>query len=296
MLSFYIASMSFTWPALEALVSENEPRKNLTRMVGLYNLVWAGTAGLANFAGGAILEGAGKSFFYMPAAIHLVQLAVLFVARRRKSAPVEAAVSTNDEPHPVANSRLFLRLAWVANPFAYVAINSLIPMIPFIAHKLELTPMLAGFFCSVWLFSRFGAFWLLWVWHGWHYRQGYLLGAYSMMVLCFGAMLLSTHLLLLVVAQAGFGITTGLIYYSSLYYSMDVGEAKGEHGGLHEAAIGFGNMAGPGLSAAALGFYTTNPQSGTWAVCALLIVGFTAMVVMGLKAPSGAARAAVRTE
>ncbi len=43
---------------------------------------------------------------------------------------------------------------------------------------------------------------------------------------------------LAVVAQIAFGISVGLIYYSSLFYSMDVGETKGEHGGLHEAMIG----------------------------------------------------------
>ena len=32
------------------------------------------------------------------------------------------------------------------------------------------------------------------------------------------------------------------------------GETKGEHGGIHEAAIGLGNFAGPALGAASLDF------------------------------------------
>jgi MFS family permease len=284
MLGIYTAGMSFTWPALEALVSENEARKNLTRMVGLYNLVWAATGALAYFVGGAILEALEpKSSFYVPAVIHLCQLVLLFLIRGPAGEPSEASFPENDEPHPVRTSRLFLRLAWVANPFAYVAINSLVPMIPFIAHKLQLSPMLAGFFCSTWLFARFGAFWLLWVWPGWHYRFGFLLGSYIAMVGCYGTILLSVNLWLLILVQVGFGLATGLIYYSSLYYSMDVGDTKGEHGGLHEAAIGLGNLAGPGLSAAALGCLPNYPQSGTWSVCGLLVVGLTILFNVGRK-------------
>jgi hypothetical protein len=54
---------------------------------------------------------------------------------------------------------------------------------------------------------------------------------------------------------------------------MDVGETKGEHGGIHEAAIGMGNAAGPGVAAAALAFFPNTPGSGATAVCCLLLLG-----------------------
>jgi len=53
-------------------------------------------------------------------------------------------------------------------------------------------------------------------------------------------------------AQILFGFSVGLIYYSSLYYSMDVGEASGAHGGFHEAALGVGIFAGPAVGATTL--------------------------------------------
>jgi len=243
------------------------------------------------------------SFFYVPAAIHLLQLVLLFFTRRPVTETAESPAADLEEPHPVPNSRLFLRLAWIANPFAYVAINSLVPMIPFLAQKLQLSPMLAGFFCSVWLFARFGAFWLLWLWPGWHYRFHFLLASYLAMIGCYGALLLSSHFWLLILAQVAFGLSVGLIYYSSLYYSMDVGDTKAEHGGLHEAAIGLGNLAGPGLSAAALQLFPAYPQSGTLSVCGLLVLGLTALVVASrrngmtnLTFPLATGRAAGRNE
>ena len=42
-----------------------------------------------------------------------------------------------------------------------------------------------------------------------------------------------------------FGLATGLTYYTSIYYSLDFGKNKGEHGGLHEAVLGLGILFGP---------------------------------------------------
>jgi len=39
-----VAGMCFTWPTLEALVSEGESRAGLQQMVGVYNTIWAGPA------------------------------------------------------------------------------------------------------------------------------------------------------------------------------------------------------------------------------------------------------------
>ena len=44
--------MCFTWPTLEALVSESETPAGVPRAVGIYNIVWAVTNALAFFIGG----------------------------------------------------------------------------------------------------------------------------------------------------------------------------------------------------------------------------------------------------
>src|ERR1041385_104717 len=54
-MSVTIVGMGLTWPTLEALVSEGETPVGLQRMLGIYNVVWAGTGGLAYFFGGAWL-------------------------------------------------------------------------------------------------------------------------------------------------------------------------------------------------------------------------------------------------
>ena len=143
--------------------------------------------------------------------------------------------------------------------------------------------MFAGFFCSVWLFVRIGAFALLWLWPGWHYRFRWLIGAYAAMVTSFALILLIPNLPLLVGEQIVFGLAAGLIYYSSLFYSMDVGERKSEQGGFHEAAIGAGSCAGPAIGAAATHLFPDAAGNGAWAVSGVLIIGLAALTWLRVR-------------
>jgi predicted MFS family arabinose efflux permease len=283
-----VVGTSFIWPAIEALVSEGESPAGIQRMVGTYNVTWAGNGALAYFTGGAMLEKLGMDFlFYLPAAIVAVQLAVVFQLQNRiRSAHPQAATATlappASEPHrrSPAKAKVFLRMAWLANPFAYVAINTAVAVMPGVAKRLDLSPMFAGFCCSVWCFARMGAFFALWFWPSWHYRFRWLLTSFVTLIGAFASILLVPNLVVLLVAQLFFGVALGLIYYSSLFYSMDVGETKGEHGGLHEAAIGAGNLAGPAVGAASLHFLPQYPSSAALAVCALLVCGLGGLLAV----------------
>ncbi len=290
------ASMALTWPALQALVSEGESRVRLQRSLGIYNLVWSGCGAVAYFTGGAMIEAWGlRSLFVVPGVIHLVQLALtLFVASRfQPSALRSTNGSSAAELPPVTTSvspRTFLRMAWLANPFAYLAINTVVSVSPSLARTLELTPRYAGYYCSIWMFTRTASFLLFWLWPGWHYRFRWLVNAYIGMVLAFLVILLAPNISTLILAQLGFGVCLGLIYYSSLFYSMDVGETKGEHGGIHEAAIGAGSCAGPAVGALALYLVPGQPYASAVGVGLLLLGGLGGLIWLRRKPPQPPAR------
>lgn len=164
-------------------------------------------------------------------------------------------------------------MAWLANPFAYIAINTLIAVLPGIAHKFDLSPMFAGFACSLWGFARVIAFVALWRWTGWHYRFPWLAAAFGLLIVSFAVILVAPSLPVILIAQIFFGAAIGLIYYSSLFYAMDAHDSSSEHGGIHEAAIGVGNFLGPAAGAAALWLMPQNPSGGAWAVSGLLTLG-----------------------
>ena len=140
--------------------------------------------------------------------------------------------------------------------------------------------MLAGFCCSLWCFARVAAFFVLWRWDKWHYRFRWLLTSYLALVGTFAAIVMAPNVAVLVLAQLVFGAVAGLIYYSSLFYSMDLGDTKGEHGGIHEAAIGVGNFTGPAVGAAALYFLPQYANSGTLAVSGLLLLGLGGLLAI----------------
>lgn len=294
-----VAGMSFTWPALEALVSEGESRAGLQQMVGIYNAVWAGTGAVAAFSGGAMLDRLGlRSLFYVPMAVLITQLAVTFwLAERMRRAqnrsddlPSEqpnrvgsrilSPAPAEIHPHSPARAKCFQRMAWLANPFAYIGMNTVIALMPGIALRLELSTTLAGVLGSLWCFARFGMFIGLWLWPGWHYRFRWLLAGYLALVGSFLMILLAPNLPVLVAAQVVFGGAIGMAYYSSLFYSMDMSETKGEHGGIHESIIGLGNCAGPAVGAAALHFLPQYSHSGALAVTFLLLCGLGALTAI----------------
>jgi len=286
----WTVGMCFTWPTLEGLISERETRAGLSQMLGVYNVVWAAGAALAYFTGGAFLENLGRqSLFWLPVVLHLGQLGLLLWLEQSARAMDETPQPASAPEFKLAGaapSRLpqsgstFLRMAWLANPFAYIAMNTAIPIMPDLAARLGLTTTLAGFVCSVWMFTRLFAFIGLWRWTGWHYRFEWLASSYFLMIISFAVLLLVPVLWVVVVAQIVFGLAVGLIYYSSLFYSMDVGETKAEHGGLHESALGAGMFVGPLVGAATLQLAPGAASASIWTVSSLLVVGFLALLAL----------------
>jgi len=282
------AGTCFVWPALEALVSDGETAERLPHMVGIYNVVWAVTNAFSFFIGGTLIKlFKFQVILVLPLILVLGTLALTFwlqkqTPRATPDSPAPADTVLPVDPHcpTPEKAKCFLRMAWLANPFAYIAINTLIAVIPGIAAKFQMSPMLAGFVCSLWGFMRLAAFLGLWHWTGWHYRFRWLAAAFAMLILSFAAILMAPNLMVLMVAQIFFGGAIGLIYYSSLFYSMDAGDAKGEHGGIHEAAIGLGNCLGPAVGAAALEFLPQAQNSGAIAVSILLLGSFGGLLAI----------------
>ena len=288
----WTAAMCFTWPTLEALVSDGVSDDVLPKNIGIYNVVWASAAAVAYFFGGTLYEALGpNSLFWLPALIHGGQFLVVLRLGKNPVHTAPAAAPTVATPHPMeavaftqpVSPQTFLRMVWLAIPFSYIGITTVIAIIPALAKTLELSTAQAGLFCSIWMFVRLGTFLALWQWTGWHYRFRWLLGAFVGLTASFSLLLLSHSLALLVAGQVVFGIAVGLIYYSSLFYSMDVGETKGEHGGLHEAMIGTGICLGPAVGAASLYLAPASPNAGAYAVTVLLACGLVGLIRLRVR-------------
>ena len=278
----WTVGVCFIWPALETLISERSGAL-LPKMVGIYNVTWAGGAAVGYFTAGMLIEKLGMlSLFWLPLGLTVLELALLpFAARlmkRENDRPCQQEILAPAVCE--ADAKKFLRMAWIANPFSYVAINTVIPLIPSLAEKLSLSTGMAGIVCSFWMFARLAAFAAFWRWTGWHYRFSWLSGSFLLMIVCFFGLLMSPSIGLLLVAQVGFGLSIGLIYYSSLYYSMNVTENQGSNAGLHEAMIGVGLFIGPAVGAATIYLVPAAIGIGAWSVGGLLCAGFSGLIFL----------------
>ncbi|MCB1132129.1 MAG: MFS transporter [Verrucomicrobiae bacterium] len=286
------ASQFLVWPALEALVTEGVHGAARAHVVGIYSVVWATCSAFSYFFGGGLFDALGSgSIFWLPPAVHALQIVLLWATLRGTRTPRavipappppdERTVSTRPGPCP----RSFQRMAWMANPFACVAAFTLLAMIPDLARKLGLSTTMVGLFCSIWFFARLAAFVVMWRWPGWHYRFTWLLSGYLLLILGFATVLTASGLSWLGLGQVAFGLGVGSLYYASLFYSMDVGEARAEQGGIHEAMMGAGNLVGPGVGALSLWIAPQLPHAGVWSVGGLLVVGM--VVLLGNRLKSG---------
>jgi hypothetical protein len=149
--------------------------------------------------------------------------------------------------------------------------------------SMGLSTTLAGLFCSIWFFARLAAFVVMWQWTGWHYRFRWLLAGYLLLIAGFASVLTADGLWWLGLGQVAFGLAVGLLYYASLFYSMDVGEARAEQGSIHEAMMGAGNFVGPGIGALSLLVAPHLPDAGVWSVSGLLAVGLAVLMRNRMK-------------
>lgn len=275
-LSIWTVSMCFVWPMLEALVCENESRERLTGRIGLYNFVWASTAALGVFLGGSLYQQLGApSVYWLPAVIHGVQwvgLAVLHARRRKTVTPTMPPAGSDAPPVDPVDKACFKRLAWMGNPFNYMAVNTVIALVPALSVKLGHGVEQMGRIMSTWFVVRAIAFLILWKWDGWHYRFGWFAWGFVLLAAGFVGTAMGTALWVLLVSQVALGWASALIYYSSLYYSMDGSETQGEHGGVHEAFIGAGIFGGPAVSLLAA-WGTGRSSAPALAVGSLLVAG-----------------------
>ena len=279
--------MCFIWPTLEALVSEGDPPAHVPHAVGIYNIVWAVTNAAAFFIGGTLVEKFGyECIFYLPLALMVLQLALMFWLEKIHAANRARAGNSAEPPPPdphrpsPAQAKTFLAHGVAGQSVRLHRHQHAHRRHPRPRREIPCLPDVRGLRLSLWCFVRLGTFVVLWRWTGWHYRFRWLATSFAVLILSFATILLRRTSAVLIVAQIFFGGAIGLIYYSSLFYSMDGATTKSEHGGIHEAAIGLGNCVGPAMGAAALQFLPQYANSGAIAVSVLLLGGFGGLVAI----------------
>ncbi|MFH1022255.1 MAG: MFS transporter [Planctomycetota bacterium] len=251
----YNIFLSPTWPALEAAVMHGQGNASMPDRLGIYNMTWASGNTVGIVLGGYLVEWKPDAVFWIPAGVHgMVWLWMLLrTSRIGERGATAMEISHQGDAVDRTVKRRFMHLAWLGNSLAYFMITAFSALVPEMGERLGLSPALAlGVVCAQFL-ARVVGFWFFWKWTGWHYRWGWAFAALALAPVGLALMFFSVSVAVVTGASAAFGVAISLTYYGSIYYSLDYGGGKGEHGGLHEAVLGMGAFAGPLFGALAAG-------------------------------------------
>ncbi|MCP5489422.1 MAG: MFS transporter [Verrucomicrobia bacterium] len=272
MMAFFITSMGFTWPALQAAVIRVPGKLTIPRRLGIYNVIWSSTGAIGFFASGAIFRWNPDAVIWGAGLIFIAELA--WIALRRGSGPEPGAPPPSLPPSPEQTHRKkrFLWGGLMANSLAFFMTGAFSTLAPHLGERLGLTESLAIWLASAQLFARSLSFVFFWKWEGWHYRASWSLIALWAGPVFLAGMFFAPSVGIVLACCILFGVVIGLSYYMSIYYALDYGPDKGAGGGMHESLIGFGFLAGPLSGALGIAvFHATEAAQTVIVVVAILL-------------------------
>jgi len=236
------------WPAIEADISDNSAPRELPRRLGRFNVAWCSGFAIAGLVAGSLGE-------------YLDQVVVLSVSGCFALLALPAYLLRTYEPErlPVpepdectarrARTRAgaFWKIALILN-FAAMGLNGSLRF-----HMPTVTGGEHSALGGAFLAAMFGAevltFIVLARWHGWHYRAAPVAAGWG--VALTGGLLCALGWrsgiagpecapLLFGAGCVLIGVGCGMIYYSSIYYSVAAESDRGARGGIHESVLGLG--------------------------------------------------------
>ncbi len=233
-------AMGAFWPALEADIGVNSTPAELPRRIGRFNVAWCAGFAVAGVASGALGQVLGHRPLLIVAGA-LSMLATLIHCLRVFDPEPHIQARRDDTASQCTPTRAaaFWKIALILN-FSAMGLNASLRY-----HVSTVTggenSFLGGLYLTTVFTLQLVTFVVLGRWHGWHHR-GWPLAAACLMLVGGGALCgLWPHSVPLFGAGCALtGIGCGLIYNSSIYYSVAIESGRGHRGGIHESVLGMG--------------------------------------------------------
>jgi len=250
------ASQALFWPIYEAWFSERSGGGDLLKRIQIFNLFWSTGIMLGPFAAGHLYEWNRFIPFYASAAGGIINL-IIIISQSKTSGKIEESFQI-DEELPVAPEikRMYLHIAWIANFASWFTLGIMRNLAPELMLKMGIRASTFGNLMLINGISQTLMFLFLGTSYPrrWHYRLSSLLAFQFIGIAAFFFIWVVTNIPLWTIAFFAIGTTTGMTYFSSIYYSLHGHTDKGNKSGLHEAILGSGALLGPFLGGALADF------------------------------------------
>ena len=157
---------------------------------------------------------------------------------------IGSTIAKTGEDRP-GNYGSFLYIAWCANFVSWFNLGVMRNLFPKLGTELGFSSMLVGTLIFIITFTQTIMFFILGRTHRWHYRLGPILLFQFLSFLSLWIFVFSSSVIYFATAMIFLGLSAGLTYFSSIFYSLYGSLDKGRKSGLHEAVIGTGALFGP---------------------------------------------------
>jgi MFS family permease len=280
---------SLYWPAVEATLADVTDAATRLPAISRLNVAWSTGKTLGFAAGGVLLARLGFHAVYLTGAAAVI-MAFLLLPRRVGGAQTGEDRAPGDEALDMtpAEATRWRHLGWVANTAAYGALGILTHHLPqwFAARGWPADRY--GWYLALILASQTVVFLLI----AGRRRVGWtrtrlwtpqLLGAAAVAAVPllggFGGVLATAPV---------FGLACGVCYTASIYFSLAVPTARGQHAGIHEALVGAGGFLPPLLAGllVRLGAGLAAPYA---LAAALLVLGLGVQAALARRTVAAAA-------
>jgi MFS family permease len=290
------AFMGMFWPSLEARITDGADGRQMTRRLGQFGIAFCIGVMLGHLLSGWLHDQSVRIPFYVAAGIGLVLLAVFHVVFRLDrshdghvaSEPEDIGLK-NGAAVPAELRRAFLWSAWLGNALAYASLGILRNMfprfakLPVVRGGLGFTGLETGLVAAAISVAMLLVFMVLGRWHKWHYRYRYMVGSQLAMLAGAAMFVSASSISALMVGSVLFGAGIGMVYISSIYYSLAGKSQRAGQSGLHEAVICLGSCGGM-VVVAAVSLGVGAHRTPYWVCSGLLLAGIIVQAGLWFRA------------
>jgi MFS family permease len=277
-------SMSMFWPTIQSWLSQGLDKRKLVNSLANFNICWSTGLTLGFLSAGILFSLNPRAPFVFGVLLITVVIFLLFrqpIVSEVSDEPARKSFSETEKSRP-ESTRKFLYIAWCANFVSWYIVGVVRNLFPKLGTELGFSSTVIGVFVFLMFLAQTVMFFVLGRTHEWHYKLFPLFSFQVFAIIALVILTFSSSAIYFILAMIFLGLSGGMTYFSSIFYSLYGFLDKGKKSGIHEAFIGMGAFAGPligGIAAHKYGIRTPFIIAALLVVAAILIE----LAISGIK-------------
>lgn len=246
--------LSAFWSPYEAWMGEISDGRPLEKRVRMFNLAWTIGVMIGNAISGYAYEWDHRIPFYFASCGSFIAMTIVSLHSKPivNNVPIDKAENNKDDDNNIPSymRMKFLYMSWIAIFFAWITLGVLRYIFPKLISDLGILPRYYGILMLIWSGTQVFMFYILGATKKWHYRIEFSIICQILGCIGFFIIYITNYPIIWGIALMFFGIQTGMVYFSSLYYSLCGHADTGNKSGWHESILSSGAFIGPFIAGA----------------------------------------------